>query len=152
MGQRKLVTEILSNIAGGHEVAAAHLGLTIAQFRDRLYENKGVRFFTIDEVLKLQELSGTFLAAEYFGKGADCIYLPKLEEGLGKLDLADIGMDINIKRGDLEAILKRASKDGVIDEKERKEGYAALKDLVMTRILYFFAYVTLFSDDENKKG
>lgn len=54
--QRELVFEILNYIKAGQAIAASYLGISLPVFKDRLYENKGTRFFTSDEQSVLNNL------------------------------------------------------------------------------------------------
>ena len=132
--QRELVIEMLKCIKGGQAVAASYLGISLSVFKDRLYENKGTRFFTCDELLALQELSETTLVADYFARNANCVVVPKVDVEAGKYDLFTMSMNISSERGKLEEFIKKATDDGEIDEKEEKIINELKYNLVKARI------------------
>lgn len=75
--QKELAIEMLKYVKSGQAVAASYLRISLSVFKDRLYENKGTRFSTFDELLALQELSETTLVADYFARAVDCIVMKK---------------------------------------------------------------------------
>lgn len=122
MGKRELINALIANINGGREVAAAYLGLSMTAFCDRLYENKGCKFFTVDQLLALQSLSKTALVAEFFAKEADCVVVTKPQaELIDSVELHHISLQTQKLRGAVDAaIIESIMNDGEIDEREEK--------------------------------
>lgn len=102
--QRELVIEMLKYVKGGQAVAASYLWISLPVFKDRLYENKGTRFFTCDELLALQELSETTLVADYFARAVGCIVIKKTNVAkAGSYDLFESMLSIGTARGEYGA-------------------------------------------------
>lgn len=122
MGKRELINALIANIDGGKAVAAAYLGLSESAFNDRLYENKGCKFFTVDNLLALQELSKTALVAEFFAKQVNHIVveIPSTDE-LDTVELFNLSLNTQVQRGEVDKLLKYAIRDGVIDENEANQ-------------------------------
>lgn len=118
--QRALINNLIENIKGGSTVAAAHLDMSISVFNDRRYENKGTRFFNCEELLALQELSGTSLVAEYFAEAAGCMVIKKMDaEQSENFDLFMMMMECLKNQGDLSKVIKESiENDGFIDNRE----------------------------------
>lgn len=133
--QRELVIEMLKHIRGGQAVAASYLGISLSVFKDRLYENKGTRFFTCDELLALQELSGTTLVADYFARAAGCIVIKKPDVvKAGSYDLFESMLSIGTARGEYEAYLAKAISDGVITSDEEAVLNTLCESIVKRRL------------------
>lgn len=133
--QRELLIELLKHINGGHAVAASYLGVSISVFKDRLYENKGTRFFSCDELLALQELSETTLVADYFAQAANCIVIKKPElEKNGSYDLFELMLNIGTARGKYENYLANAISDGVITDEEESILNRLCESIVKNRL------------------
>lgn len=132
--QRELVIELIKHIHGGQAVAAAYLGISLSVFKDRLYENKGTRFFTCDELLALQQLSETTLVADYFAQQAGCVVVEKPEEGEGNYDLFEALLKIGKARGEYDSYLTQAIADGNITEDEEKTLNQLCDAIVKNRI------------------
>lgn len=133
--QRELLVELLKHIKGGHAVAASYLGISLSVFKDRLYENKGTRFFSCDELLAIQELSGTTLVADYFARATNCVVIkkPKYEEN-GSYDLFELMLSIGSARGEYENYLARAISDGIITDEEEAILNKLCESVVKSRI------------------
>lgn len=122
MGKRELINEMISSIDGGREVAAAYLGLSLTAFNDRMYENKGCKFFTADQLLALQSLSKTAAVAKFFAKEAGCVVVTKPQaELIDSVELHHIALQTQKLRGSVDAaIIESIMNDGSIDEQEEK--------------------------------
>ncbi|MEC5321494.1 YmfL family putative regulatory protein [Brenneria populi subsp. brevivirga] len=107
---------------GGKSAMAGALGMTLTEFNNNLYEKNGCRFFEIDELEAMEDLSGTSLLAEYFAqrRGALLVDVPKFDD-LDQVELYSRSVYTAARRGKVDQMIKEAIEDGVIDEHEAKE-------------------------------
>jgi len=70
---------------------AADMGMTIDQFHNHLYRKCGSRFFSLDELEHMEDLTGTTHLAEYFAnrKRMTLVDVSTVEK-VDKVDLYDI--------------------------------------------------------------
>lgn len=135
MEKRELIHEMLKKIEGGRSVAAAYLGMSDIKFNNRLYESKGCRFFSVDELLALQSLSQSSLVAEYFAERSDTLVVPMPEpDTLDNVELYHMGLRSNVKGSAVdELILGSIQDDGGIDRKEEEKIMAAHRQHMASR-------------------
>jgi hypothetical protein len=107
---------------GGRSALAAALGMELETFTNNLYEKNGCRFFEIEELEAMEDLTGTTLLAEYFARRRGGMYvdIPKFEE-LDQVELFQRGVMAGAERGRVDLIIQEAIKDGFIDESEAAE-------------------------------
>lgn len=124
---------------------ADDLGMTIDQFHNHLYQKCGSRFFTLEELERMEDLSGTTYLAEYQAnrKGKLLVDIP-VPGSVDKVDLFDIEMQATIAAGELATAKMAAAADGVIDQSERK----TLSDLFSKKIRHqihgFMGFMALY--------
>ncbi|AWK14112.1 YmfL family putative regulatory protein [Candidatus Fukatsuia symbiotica] len=123
MDKRALINRMCEHIEGGRSVAAAYLGVSEAKFNNRLYESKGCRFFSVDELLALQTLSQSTLVAEYFAERSDALVVPiPSADEVDTVELHHMGLRTTIKRSAVDKlILDAINNDGAVDEKEKQK-------------------------------
>lgn len=122
LGRVEMINKMIEHIDGGRSVAAHRLGLTEMQFKNRLYEMNGTRFFSIDELESLQDFSKTHFVADYFAQRAGCVIsqTPNAEE-LDNVELHNLSLAADVKRGETDRRMYEAiANDGVIDRQEAK--------------------------------
>ncbi|WP_279024451.1 YmfL family putative regulatory protein, partial [Gibbsiella quercinecans] len=61
---KETVKAMCKAFPGGRQAMAGALGMTLTQFNNNLYEKNGCRFFELDELEAMEDLSGTSLLAE----------------------------------------------------------------------------------------
>lgn len=100
---------------------ASDLGMTIDQFHNHLYQKCGSRFFTLAELERMEDLSGSCYLAEYQAnrKGKWLVDVPTAES-LDNVELYSIEMKAAAASGELANAKMAAAADGVIDSSERK--------------------------------
>lgn len=124
---------------------ASDLGMTIDQFHNHLYQKCGSRFFTLAELERMEDLSGTFYLAEYQAnrKGKWLVDVPTAET-IDNVDLYDIEMQATVAASELASAKMSAVADGVIDLAERK----ALSDLFSKKLRHqihgFLGFMALY--------
>ncbi|HDM7598212.1 TPA: hypothetical protein PZ808_003154, partial [Staphylococcus aureus] len=73
MNKKEMVNKTIAGVTGGKEAVAAVLGMSIDIFNNHLYEKKGSRFFSVDELVEMAELTNTPYVAEYFANRVSCM-------------------------------------------------------------------------------
>lgn len=129
----------------GRQGMAKDLGMTLDQFNNHLYQKCGSRFFTFQELLKMEDLSRTTLLTEFCAnrKRLSIMEIPKVEN-IDKVDLFDNQMQVSAADGELASAKIAAAADGFIDTRER----AALSSLFNRKIRHqihgFMAFLALY--------
>ncbi|MGC0872685.1 YmfL family putative regulatory protein [Pantoea agglomerans] len=124
---------------------ADDLGMTIDQFHNHMYRKCGSRFFTLDELMKMEELSGTACLADFFATrhGKLLVDVSAVKE-VDKVDLYDIEMKASAAAGELAIAKIAAASDGVIDSKERKTLSALFHTKMRHQIHGFLGFMALY--------
>ncbi|WP_230856466.1 YmfL family putative regulatory protein [Vibrio cidicii] len=127
VNKKEMVNRTIARVTGGREAVAAVLGMSVDIFNNHLYEKKGSRFFSVDELVEMADLTGTSYVAEYFAHRVNCLVVerPKVTE-IDNVDMFDCHLHLNAAKGLLDKTIEEAKADGVFDERERQE-IAALK-------------------------
>ena len=120
---------------------AADLGMSIDQFHNHLYKKCGSRFFTLDELMKMEVLTGTHCVAEFMAvrHGMRLVDI----KAAGEMDKVDL-FDTQLKAKAAEAQLA-AMADGVIDHHESKTLSALFRKKISHQVHGFFGLIALFS-------
>lgn len=121
MNKKEMVNKTILDITGGKEAAAAVLGMSVDSFNNHLYEKKGSRFFSVDELVEMADLMNTTYVAEYFAHrvGHLVVEVPNLAE-FDSVDMFDCHLQLNAVKGMLDKTIEEAKADGVFDTEERK--------------------------------
>lgn len=124
---------------------ADDMGMTIDQFHNHLYRKCGSRFFSLDELLQMEDLSGSTHLAEYFAnrKGLTLVDISSVHE-VDKVDLYDIEMQSNAAAGELAIAKREAAADGVIDKKELKTLSSLFQKKMRHQIHGFIGFLSLY--------
>ena len=79
---KEVVKAMCKAYAGGREAMAGALGMSVTQFNNNLYEKNGCRFFEVNELEAMEDISNTSLLADYFAqrRGALLVDVPQLED------------------------------------------------------------------------
>ena len=122
LGRVEMVNQMIEHIDGGRPVAAQRLGLTECQFKNRLYEMNGTRFFSIDELESLQAFSGTSSVADYFAQRAGAmVSMVPASSDLDIVELHTLSLATSANCGVVDITIQQAiNNDGVIDSDEAK--------------------------------
>lgn len=85
---KEVVKAMCKAYPGGREAMAGALGMSVTQFNNNLYEKNGCRFFEVNELEAMEDISNTSLLADYFAqrRGALLVDVPQLED-LDRVDL-----------------------------------------------------------------
>ncbi|NAW99998.1 MULTISPECIES: YmfL family putative regulatory protein [unclassified Vibrio] len=120
VNKKEMVNKTIAGITGGKEAVAAVLGMSVDSFNNHLYEKKGSRFFSVDELVEMAELTSTPFVSEYFAQrvGFLVVEAPKAKE-LDNIDMLDCHLQLNAVKGLLDQSIQEAKADGVFDAKER---------------------------------
>jgi hypothetical protein len=122
INKKEMVNQMIAGITGGKEAAAAILGMSVDSFNNHLYEKPGSRFFSVDELVELADLTKTPCVAEYFAERVNCLVVPKpCLRQLDSVDMFDCHLQLNSVKGMLDSAIEEAKADGVFDKRERRE-------------------------------
>jgi hypothetical protein len=122
INKKEMVNQLIAGITGGKETAAAILGMSVDSFNNHLYEKKGSRFFSVDELVELADVTKASIVAEYFAERVNCLVVPKPSlRQLDSVDMFDCHLQLNAVKGLLDRAIDEAKKDGVFDKQERRE-------------------------------
>lgn len=141
MNKKEMVNKTIAGVTGGKETVAAVLGMSVDSFNNHLYEKKGSRFFNVDELVEMADLTNTPFVAEYFAHRVNSMVVgrPNLAE-LDSVDMFDCHLHLNAVKGLLDKTIEEAKADGVFDAQERrtiaclKEEYQATFEAFMLKL------------------
>ncbi|EAY2117836.1 hypothetical protein AII44_05595 [Salmonella enterica] len=124
---------------------ASDLGMTIDQFHNHLYQKCGSRFFTLAELERMEDLSGSCYLAEYQAnrKGKWLVDVPTAES-LDNVELYSIEMKAAAASGELANAKMAAAADGVIDSPERKTLSELFSKKLRHQIHGFLGFMALY--------
>ncbi len=119
---KETVKAMCKAFPGGRQAMAGALGMTLTQFNNNLYEKNGCRFFELDELEAMEDLSGTSLLAERAARrrGALLVDVPKFDD-LDSTELYTRTVYTAACRGQVDQMINAAIEDGLIDEAEAQE-------------------------------
>lgn len=142
--RRQVVSAIIGAYPGGRECAAARLGLDLKKFDNHAYENAGSKPLSDDQLLLLEQETGTSHFPEYVDHlyGGMFVQMPDPAQ-LDNLDLYARGVATAIKRGEVDRIIAEALRDGEIDEAELAEIIVAHRQHLAARHAEVGAVITL---------
>ncbi|MDO6707957.1 YmfL family putative regulatory protein [Photobacterium sp. 1_MG-2023] len=121
VNKKEMVTKSIQDVTGGREAVAAMLGMSVDSFNNHLYEKKGSRFFTVDELALIASLDNTPYIAEFFAMqtGHLVVEMPNVSD-LDNVELFELQLKLNGVKGLLDKTISEALVDGKIDKVERK--------------------------------
>lgn len=120
MNKKEMVNKTIAGITGGKEAVAAVLGMSVDSFNNHLYEKKGSRFFSVDELVEMADLTKTSFVAEYFAHRVSCMVVERpIVAELDSVDMFDCHLHLNAVKGLLDKTIEEAKADGVFDADER---------------------------------
>ncbi|MBK0095236.1 hypothetical protein IBT49_04560 [Erwinia sp. S63] len=124
---------------------ASDMGMTIDQFHNHLYRKCGSRFFTLDELQQMEDLSKCNHLAEYFAnrRGLTLVDISSVQ-GVDKVDLFDIEMRSHAAAGQLAIAKQEAAADGVIDNQELKKLSGLFQQKIRHQMHGFFGFLALY--------
>ena len=102
---KEVVKAMCKAYPGGREAMAGALGMSVTQFNNNLYEKNGCRFFEVNELEAMEDISNTSLLADYFARrrGALLVDVPHLGD-LDRVDLFTRAMRTAAARGQVDQI------------------------------------------------
>lgn len=117
----EMIKTMIAATNGGQTTLAAAINLTEEQFKRRLYQMNGTKFFTVDELEHMQTLSNTTAVATYFADSANARVIKNKTEEANNFDLFLADMNSKKKAAELTLKLQEALEDGVITKHEAEE-------------------------------
>ena len=149
---KEVVKAMCKAYPGGREAMAGAIGMSVTEFNNNLYEKNGCRFFEVNELEAMEDISNTSLLADYFAKrrGALLVDVPQLED-LDRVDLFTRAMRTAAARGQVDQIIQEALEDGVIEKHEAEEIEQHHRRHLAAREEEIRAIVALFSRKKNQK-
>ncbi|XUA20690.1 YmfL family putative regulatory protein [Citrobacter sp. OP27] len=150
--KKEVVKAMCKAYPGGREAMAGALGMTVTQFNNNLYEKNGCRFFEVNELEAMEDISNTSYLADYFAKrrGALLVEMPQMEE-LDRVDLFSRAMRTSAARGQVDQIIENALEDGVIEQYEAQEIREHHRRHLAAREEEIAAIISLFSRKKSQK-
>lgn len=124
---------------------AADLGMTIDQFNNRLHRKCNSLFFTADDLIRMEDISGTSFVAEFFAnrRGLTLVDVSSVS-AVDKVDLFDIEMQSKAAAGELAIAKVEAAADGVIDRGELKNLSRLFHTKMRHQIHGFLGFLALY--------
>ena len=149
--RRRAVLAVVAAFPGGRECAATCLGLDLKQFDNKLYENPGHRPLTDEQVLQLEKVAGTSFLPDYISGLYNGVYVAMPELELDNIDLLERAMTTTIKRGNVDAMILEALKDGEINEAELASIICAHRQHIAARHAEVSSILALHSKRQEPK-
>ncbi len=150
---KEVVKAMCKAYPGGREAMAGALGMSVTQFNNNLYEKNGCRFFEVNELEAMEDISNTSLLADYFAqrRGALLVDVPQMED-LDRVDLFTRAMRTAAARGQVDQIIQKALEDGVIEPHEADEIHEHHRRHLAAREEEIRAIVALFSRKKSQRS
>ncbi|WP_342221230.1 YmfL family putative regulatory protein [Candidatus Fukatsuia endosymbiont of Tuberolachnus salignus] len=134
MDKRALINRMCERVTGGRAVATAYLGMSESKFNNHLYENKGARFFSVDELVALQTLSESTWVAEYFAARSNAIVVPAPSAEVDTVELHHMSLNTAVKRSAVDQLILDAIREhGEINEQAQQKILDAHRKHIATR-------------------
>lgn len=148
---KEVVKKMCKSMPGGRSAMAGALGMSLETFNNNLYEKNGCRFFEVDELEAIEDLSGTNYLAEYYALRRDCLLVetPKLDE-LDQVELFTKSIRTAAHGGYVDQIINNSLQNGVITDHEAQEILKYHRKHLAARDAEIRAIIMLFS--KSKKG
>jgi len=120
MDKREMIKLMCDAFPGGRAALADALNMKLAEFNNNLYEKNGCRFFSFEELERIQELTGSKAVAEYFAQKLSAIVVKIPEETeLDSVELHHLSLNTDVRRGEVDHLMMSSIfNDGSIDAKE----------------------------------
>ncbi|MFM2476393.1 YmfL family putative regulatory protein [Celerinatantimonas sp. MCCC 1A17872] len=133
---------------GGRSAMAGGLGMTVTQFNNNLYEKNGCRFFELDELEAMEDLSGTSLLAEYFAHRQNklLVDMPDPKE-LDNLELFRIRLNASADAGQLDITMAKSLEDGQVDSHEEQLLLEQLRKFLTSKANELQAFIRVHRSD-----
>ncbi|CAG9000635.1 MAG: hypothetical protein CENE_02635 [Candidatus Celerinatantimonas neptuna] len=127
---------------GGRSAMAGGLGMSLTEFNNNLYEKNGCRFFEVDELEAMEDLSGTSLLAEYFAhrKNKLLVNIPDPSE-LDNVELLRVRLNASADAGRLNITMAKSLEDGRIDADEEKLLLEQLRQFLTSKASELQAFI-----------
>lgn len=132
--RRQMMSAVVCAYPGGRECAAARLGLDLKKFDNHLYESAGSRPLSDEQILLLEQQSGTSHFPEYVAAMYGGVFVPDANPvDLDNVELYQRSIRTAVLRGTVDQLLAEALADGEIDDTERALLLAAHRRHVAAR-------------------
>jgi len=138
------IREMCKAHPSGKPGMAAALGMSVDVFNNHAYRKCGSRFFTLDELELMQELSGTAFFAEYSASRVKrlLVDIPSLDD-LDNVCLYQNEMKIAVAQGEFSIAKIQAIADGVVDRHESRDITNKFKSYLRYSMQGFFGFMAL---------
>lgn len=139
------INQMCKAYTGNRAGMASALGMTLDQFNNRMYRKCNSHFFTVDELLRMEDISGTSFLTEFFAnrKGLALVDISSVHE-VDKVDLYDIEMQSSAAAGELAIAKREAAADGVIDKSELRTLSNLFQRKMRHQIHGFIGFLSLY--------
>lgn len=119
---KEVVKEMCKTFPGGRSAMAGALGISETTFNNKLYEKNGCRFFELDELFAMEDLSDTHHFTEFCATRRNLLVVEKVNpEDLDEPELFKLQTRASTTRGELVVFIGKALEDGVVDRHEEKQ-------------------------------
>lgn len=116
---KEVVKEMCKAYPGGRSAMAAALGISETTFNNKLYEKNGCRFFELDDLFAMEDLSNTNFFTEHCAERRNLLLVEKIKpEDLDEPELFRLMSRAAGKRGELAVFLDKSLEDGRVDSSE----------------------------------
>ncbi|MCO7537640.1 hypothetical protein NJH24_23025 [Pseudomonas asiatica] len=143
---RQVVSAVVCAYPGGRECAAAHLGLQLKQFDNRVYENAGSRPLSYDQIHQLEQVINTTHLPEFIARLYGGMFVPLTKtEDLDNVELFSRSLKTDAKLGHIDQLIAAAIEDGVIEACEARTIIHALTRYFAARTAEVAATIQVYS-------
>lgn len=117
--RRQVMSAVVCDYPGGHECAAAWLGLPIKKLDNHVYESAGSRPLSDEQLHQLEQQAGTTHFPDYVAALYGGVFVPVANpDELDNIELYERCMKTAVKRGTVDKIIAEAH--GEIGDGEAK--------------------------------
>lgn len=143
---RQVVSAVVCAYPGGRECAAAHLGLQLKQFDNRVYENAGSRPLSYDQIHQLEQVTSSTHLPEFIARLYGGMFVPLTKtEDLDNVELFRRSLKTDAKLGHIDQLIAASIEDGVIEACEAMAIIHALTRYFAARTAEVAATIQLYS-------
>lgn len=145
---KEVAKEMCKAFPGGRSAMAGALGISETTFNNKLYEKNGCRFFELDELFAMEDLSGTHHFTEFCAARKSLLVVEKVKpEDLDEPELYRLLSRAAGKRGELALFMDKSLEDGRVDNSEENHIIKLLNKAMASGVAAVYAFIKL-----HKKG
>jgi hypothetical protein len=148
--RRQVMSAVVQAYPGGRECAAARLGMATKKLDNHVYENAGSQPLTDEQILTLEQNTGTTHLPAYICALYGGVFVPMpVNADLENIDLYSRALATDVAKGKVNQIIANALTDGRLDEGELAEIIAAHRQHIAARHAEVGAVITLHLPSQN---